>query len=168
MLAVIGDLEQHVDGKSTASSNHEEDRQLTAEGAVACVGGRGPFDDVVAAMLAQLLAQQGVPSRSIPHALVAREAVAQLNLSDVGVIAVSCLELTGTPAHLRYLVRRLRQRAPDATLITGLWPSGDVVLNDSQAQTALGADHYVTSLRQAVDTALAARRAPSSPPALAK
>ncbi len=168
MLAVIRDLEQRVDGKSTASSNHEVPGQRIGEGAVACVGGRGPFDDVVAAMLAQLLSQQGVASRPIPHALVAREAVAQLNLSDVRVIAVSCLELAGTPAHLRYLVRRLRQRAPDATLIAGLWPSGEAVLDDPQAQTAVGADHYVTSLRQAVDTALAARREPSSPRALAK
>jgi predicted PurR-regulated permease PerM len=154
MLAVIRDLEQRVDSKSAAGSNHEA--QVLRSGTVACVGGRGPFDDVVAAMLAQLLAQQGIASRPIFHTLVGREAVAQLSLSDVGVIAVSCLELAGTPAHLRYLLRRLRQRAPDATVIAGLWPPDEALLNDAQAQAALGADHYVTSLRQAVDTALAA------------
>ena len=41
--------------------------------------------------------------------------------------------LGGAPAHLRYLVRRLRQRAPHATLITGLWGQGDPVLNDAHA-----------------------------------
>ena len=40
--------------------------QGTSTGLVACVAGRGPFDDVVSAMLAQLLAQRGVASRQNP------------------------------------------------------------------------------------------------------
>jgi hypothetical protein len=107
-------------------------------------------------MLAQLLARQGVAYRRVPHTFVSREAIAQLDLSDVKVVTVSCLELAGTPAHLRYLTRRLRQRAPSATFITGLWPPGEAVLNDPQVRAALGADHCVASLRQAIDVSLAA------------
>ena len=125
--------------------------QRTDDGVVACVGGRGPFDDVVSAMLAQLLAQRGIASRTIPHTFVSRELIAQLDLSDVRVVVVSCLELAGTPAHLRYLIRRLRHRAPRAVLIAGLWPQGETVLTDPQIQTALGGDQYVTSLREAID-----------------
>ena len=156
ILAVISDLEQHVDAKSPATAHREAPIQRTGEGVVACVGARGPLDDVISAMLAQLLAQRGVASRTTPHTIVSREAIAQLDVSDVKVITVSCLELSGTPAHLRYLIRRLRHRAPDATLIAGLWPPGDAVLTDPQVQTALGGDRYVGSLRQAIDASVAA------------
>ena len=156
ILAVIGDLDQHVDLKSNAVSNREAPMQRTGSGVVACVGARGPFDDVISAMLAQLLGHRGIASRTTLHTFVSREVIARLEVSDVKVIVVSCLELAGTPAHLRYLIRRLRHRAPDATLIAGLWPSGDAVLTDPQVQAALGGDRYVASLRQAIDSSVAA------------
>ena len=67
ILAVIGDLEEHVDAKQHGNLECRSRSKRTATGLVACVAGRGPFDDVVSAMLAQLLAQRGVASRRIPH-----------------------------------------------------------------------------------------------------
>jgi predicted PurR-regulated permease PerM len=161
ILSMISDLEEHVDAKTTETPNQER-TQGAATGLIASVAGRGPFDDVVSAMLAQLLAQRGVVARRIPQASVSREMIAQLDVSAVKVIAVSYLELEGAPAHLRYLMRRLRQRAPQAALVAGLWPPGDAVLNEPQAQKALGADRYVTSLREAIDASLAALSAASA------
>ena len=155
ILAVIGDLADHVDAEHAATSTQER-IQGTANGLVALVAGRGCFDDVVSAMLAQLLAQRGVVSRRIPHTSASREMIAQLDLSAVKVITVPYLELAGAPAHLRYLIRRLRQRAPHAALIVGLWPQGEAVVTDPQLQKALGADRYVASLREAIDASLAA------------
>jgi hypothetical protein len=66
------------------------------------------------------------------------------------------VELAGAPAHLRYLIRRLRHRAPHAVLIAGLWAEGEAVLNEPPAQKDLGGDQYVTSLREALDATLAA------------
>ena len=162
ILAVISDLEDHVDAKHTGTSNHERPIQGTSTGLVACVAGRGPFDDVVSAMLAQLLAQRGVASRRISHTSVSREMIAQLDLSAVKVITVSYLELEGAPAQLRYLIRRLRHRAPHAALIAGLWAQGEAVLTEPQAQKALGGDRYVASLREAMDASLAALSDPSA------
>jgi len=82
--------------------------------------------------------------------------IAQLDLSAVKVITVPYLELAGAPAHLRYLIRRLRQRAPRAVVIAGLWPQAEAVVTDAQLQKALGADRYVASLREAIDASLAA------------
>jgi hypothetical protein len=155
ILAVIGDLDEHVDAKRAATSTQER-MQGIANGLVALVAGRGCFDDVVSAMLAQLLAQRGAVSRRIPHTSASREMIAQLDLSAVKVITVPYLELAGAPAHLRYLIRRLRQRAPHAVLIAGLWPQGEAILTDAQLQKALGADRYVASLREALDASLAA------------
>jgi predicted PurR-regulated permease PerM len=162
ILAVIRDLEEHVDAKHTATSNQERPIERSSTGLVVCVAGRGPFDDVVSAMLAQLLAQRGVGSRRIPHTSVSRELIAQLDLSTAKVIAVSYLELGGVPAHLRYLLRRLRHRAPHAAIIAGLWPKGEAVLNEPEAQRTLDGDRYVGSMREAVDATLAAL---SDPPA---
>jgi predicted PurR-regulated permease PerM len=154
-LAVISDLDEHVDVKHAATSTQEQ-IQGSAAGLVACIAGRGPFDDVVSAMLAQLLAQRGVVARRLPHTLASREMIGQLDLSAVKVITVSYLELAGAPAHLRYLIRRLRQRAPHATLIAGLWAQGEAVVTDAQVQKALGADRDVASLREAIDASVAA------------
>ena len=162
ILAVIGDLEEHVDAKHTGTSNPDRIIPETSTGLVACVAGRGPFDDAVSAMLAQLLVQRGVAARKILHTSVSRETIAQLDLSAVKVIAVSYLELGGAPAQLRYLIRRLRHRAPHATVIAGLWPTGAAVLNEPEAQKALGGDRYVASMREAIDATLGAL---SDPPA---
>ena len=164
ILAVIRDLEEHVDATHTGTSNQERPTPIqgTSTGLVACVAGRGPFDDVVSAMLAQVLAQRGVVSRRILHTSVSREMIAQLDLSAVKVITVCYLELGGAPAHLRYLLRRLRHRAPHAALIAGLWPQGEAVLTEPQAQKTLGGDRYVASLREAIDASLAALSDPSA------
>jgi len=154
ILTVISDLDQHGDGKREPPSTHER-IQGPPRGFVACVSGRGPFDDVVSTMLAQLLTQQGFVSRRVPYALASREGIGQLDLSVVQVTIVSSLDLTGAPAHLRYLIRRLRQRAPHAALIAGLWFHVDPVMTDAQEQKGVGADGYVASLREALDAALA-------------
>ncbi len=37
---------------------------------------------------------------------------------------ISYLDISGSPAHLRYLMQRLRQRLPTGTpILVGLWPS---------------------------------------------
>jgi hypothetical protein len=159
ILAVVGDLDQHRDESGESISSHEH-IQETPRGFVACVAGRGPFDDVVSAMVAQLLAHHGVLSRRVPYALASREAIAHLDLSVVQVTIVSSVELVGAPAHLRYLIRRLRQRAPGAAMIAGLWFRADPVMADAQEQKVIGADGYVASMREALDAALAALNTP--------
>jgi hypothetical protein len=156
ILAVIRELGEHVDANHRGTSNHERLMQGISPGLVACVAGRGPFDDVVSGMLAQLLAQRGVASRRILHRSVSRDMIAQLDLSAVTVITVSSLDVGEAPAHLRYLLRRLRHRAPHAALIAGLWPKDEPVLTEPESQKALGADRYVASMREAIDATLTA------------
>ena len=152
MLSVIDDMKDHVAGENDAPSVDAMSRQPAD---VMCVSGHGPFDDAVSAMLIQLLAERGVTARMIPNAEVAREAIDKLDVSDVGVIAISYLQVTGSPAPLRYLIKRLRDRAPDAQIIVGLWPQGEAALSDPSIQGAVGADAYVGTLSDARDRVLA-------------
>lgn len=140
MLSVIDDL------RSAATPTQPVMSTVNA----ICVAGHGPFDDAVTAMLAELLRQQGIAVRRVPNAAVSREAIASLDVTGIDVIAISYLEVTGSPAQLRYLVRRLRERAPTARIIVGLWPHGEAALSDAGIQRTLGADRYVGSLASAV------------------
>ena len=159
MLAVVGELSDH------AKKNNGEAAALPPDpnGIIACVSGRGSFDDVVTAMLAQLLDEHGRQVRSISHGAVSREEIMKLDLSGVMVIALSYVELLGSPAQLRYLIKRLRQRAPDARIIAGLWAEGEAVLNDTDLQNMIGANRYVGSLQQMIDAVIDQHAAHYSP-----
>ena len=76
---------------------------------VLCIAGRGLLDEAVSTMLAQLLKNQGLASRVVPHAATARAAIGTLDVNGVAMVCISYLDLFGTPSHLRYLLRRLRQ-----------------------------------------------------------
>ena len=153
MLSVIDDLRP---------ATPEAGEPPLAASKVLCVAGHGAFDDAVTAMLAQLLAQRGVAARRIANAAVSRDAIARLDVVDVDVIAISYLEVVGSPAQLRYLVRRLKERAPAARIVVGLWPQGEAALGDEAIQRALGADAYVGSLADAVEKIVAPANAAAS------
>ncbi len=128
-----------------------------AEGAVLCVAGRGSLDEAAAMMLAQLLRKHGLGARVAPHEAVSRSAIMGLDVTGVEMVCISYLEISGSPAHLRYLLRRLRQRLPNGTpILVGLWPSEDAILSDETMRKSLGADYTVSSLRSAVISCLEA------------
>lgn len=117
---------------------------------VVCLGGKGPLDICAAIMLQQLFQKHGLGAEVLPHEAASRHNLPALRLEGVAMICLCSLDLEGTPSHLRYLIRRLRQKWPDIDLIAGLWPPDDPFLKDQDQRQMLGADGYVTSLREAV------------------
>lgn len=132
------------------------------EAPVLCIAGRGMLDEAASSMLAQLLEKHGIGARVVPHSAVARGQIRQLDVSGVAMMCVSYLDISGNPAHLRYLLRRLREKNPGGKVLVGLWPTEDPVLTDQVMRKEVGADYYVTSLREAVASCLAAVRAVSA------
>jgi predicted PurR-regulated permease PerM len=157
-----GDGGENRDGQKPTSS-------MVNSGLVLCVSGRGPLDEEAAAMLAQLLQKQGLAARVVPYASTARGAIGAL---DVGIpagampaeavtagsvrggvlaVCISYVELSGSPSHLRYLMRRLRARLPRGVpVLVGMWPDTEEILHDERLRAAVGADSYTSSLRDAV------------------
>lgn len=117
---------------------------------VACVSGLGPFDEVVAMMLKQVLEHHGYRPRLVTHDAAARGAIANLELTGIDTIVISYLELVDAPAQLRFLIRRLRQKAPSAQIIVGMWLKDDAALTDASIQATMAADGYVGSLTAVV------------------
>ena len=127
--------------------------------AVLCIAGRGPLDEAASAMLAQLLAKHGIGARLVGYREVSREGIDGLGVDGVAMACVSYLDLRGAPAHLRYLVQRLRrQLPPDSPVLVGLWPAGDAAMTDRNIQTTLGANYFTSSLEQAVAACIEATR----------
>ena len=60
-------------------------------------------------------------------------------------IVLCYVEISGTPAHLRYLLRRLRKQAPEARILVGIWQADHPVFRDDSLRAAIGADQYVSS-----------------------
>jgi predicted PurR-regulated permease PerM len=121
-----------------------------ADGAILCIAGRGLLDEAASTMLAQLLNKHALGSRILPHAAASRAAIASLDMTGVRMVCISYLEISGTPAHLRYLLRRLKKQSPKTPILVGLWPAEDAVLKSETMRATLGADYYVSSLRDAV------------------
>jgi hypothetical protein len=122
---------------------------------VLCVAGRGPLVEASSAMLAQLLRKHGLGARVNPYQAVSRDGIRGLDLTGVAMICIFYLDITGNLAHLRYLLERLKRRAPGVPVLVGLWPLGEKVLSDAALGRQVGADVYVSSLRQAVEACLA-------------
>jgi predicted PurR-regulated permease PerM len=124
--------------------------------AILCLGGRGPLDDAAASMLCQLLGKHGLSARMSGHDSVSRAALASLDLSEVALVVVSYMEATGSPAHLRVLLRRLRARLPGATLVLGLWASELEPEPDRDLREVTGADATAGTLRESLSVCIEA------------
>jgi len=126
---------------------------------VLCVAGRGPLDEAASAMLVQLLGKHGLGARLTPYEAASRDRIEMLDLAGVAMVCISYLDISGSPAHLRYLMQRLRRKLPKGTpILVGLWPSEEAALTDQAVQKEVGADYFSSSLRDAVDDCLKAAR----------
>ncbi|MBX9758248.1 MAG: AI-2E family transporter [Beijerinckiaceae bacterium] len=164
--ALIGDLAgtpdmepKDVIGEEPAPETPEEATQLLpgswrADGAVLCVAGRGPLDEAASQILADVLRKHGFGATVVSHGAVARGRVREIDVTNVKLACVSYLELAGAPAHLRYLLRRLRQALPPVPVVVGLWPADDPIHSNEALRGNVGADHQVTRLRDALEVCL--------------
>ena len=153
VLSVIADLKDRGTSETGGIDNNVLAR-LTASDQVACIAGGGPFDAAVVAMMVQLMEQRGVTTRAFSHDAASRVSIGELDLSGVAVVVLGYADASQSPAHLRYLIKRLRQRAPDVKIIAGLWAKDEPALRDTSIQQAIGADRYVGSLQAAIEQTL--------------
>lgn len=87
---------------------------------VLCLAGRSPIDEAAATMLGQLTTAHGLPSRVEGSDALSTANIFQLDAAGVAIVCLVYMD-AGGPAHMRYSVRRLRRKLPDATIILGCW-----------------------------------------------
>ncbi len=94
--------------------------QFRLPGSILCVGARGPLDDAAALMLAQILTGNEIGARAASFTSLSKAEIEQLDIDGVSLICLSALD-GGSPAFLRFVLRRLKRRAPHAEILVGAW-----------------------------------------------
>ena len=111
---------------------------------VICIPGRGQLDDLAALMAVQALDGAGFVARLEANAVLG--ASSATDLADVRLCCLSILEEGSSVSGIRYFIRRIRKRMPDAAIVIGLWHAD----RDSTVLSALrseGTDeHLVLSI----------------------
>ncbi|HEV3431120.1 MAG TPA: AI-2E family transporter [Paraburkholderia sp.] len=87
---------------------------------VLCVPGRGAFDEVVAAIVCQLLLRARIPCTATTYDDVRNTKAGMVDALDIHAICVVSLDAPESPPYLRNLVRRVRERAPDMPIVVGV------------------------------------------------
>lgn len=85
---------------------------------VLCVAGRTLIDEAAAIMLAQLSTEHGLAARVEGAASLSTTNVFRLDTTGVAIVCLVYLDAHAA-AHMRYSVRRLRRKLPEATIILG-------------------------------------------------
>jgi hypothetical protein len=81
------------------------------------------------------------------------QAVARIDDAGVAMACLSYLD-AGSPAHMRYAVRRLRRKMPQAQILLGCWVEGMDAAAAAALREAVRADLVATSLREAMAVCL--------------
>jgi hypothetical protein len=93
-----------------------------AEGAVVCIGGRTRLDDAAAALLSELLEKLGLKPRFLRSEAISPAHIVSLDVTDAKLVCLSYMSIGPSPAHVRYLIRRLRGIIPTGcTILVGYW-----------------------------------------------
>jgi predicted PurR-regulated permease PerM len=91
-----------------------------SEHPVLCVPGRGLIDEAAAIMLGQLSTAHGLAARVEGPEALSTTNVFRLETTGVAIVCLVYLDATA-PSHMRYSIRRLRRKLPNATIILGCW-----------------------------------------------
>ena len=133
---------------------------------IVCVAGRNELDNAAAFLLVNALRLErhidiGAPLS--PDALSADTAHLPF-FKDASVVCLSLIS-TSSPARARFLVRRIRRRAPRAHILVGFWGSRTSEVAAEEMARATSVQAVVFSLRDAVGTIhsmLTMERAPAN------
>ena len=87
---------------------------------VLCVAGHSLLDEAAAIMLGQLSTAHGLAARVEAAGALSTANIFRLETTGVAIVCLIYMD-AGSPAHMRYSVRRLRRKLPKATIILGCW-----------------------------------------------
>ena len=90
------------------------------EAPVLCIAGRTGLDEAAATMLAQLLLKHGLRARVEGATSLATANISRWDSAGVSLACVSAFDVKNT-AHLRFVIRRLRRRLPEAKIVLACW-----------------------------------------------
>jgi len=181
---VVDDLRDHVDKVTTPDEDDEENKndpdkpfaqlskaenasdaaiddlpeRWTAEAAVLCVPGAADLDHALAMITAQLVARRGIGVRAEKAGTLSMARIFSLDTKDTLLICVCYLE-RATPAQVRYALRRLRRKAPEAHILISLMADTDDFDEDEVLAESAKVSFVKDTLQATVDAIAVIARA---------
>ena len=128
---------------------------------ILCIAGRTPLDEAAAIMFGQLCNAHGLVTRVEGADALSTANIFRLETTDVAIVCLSYLD-SANPAHMRYAVRRLRRKLPNARIMLGCWV-GDVD-REVSLQEVTKADLIAVTLRDATRICVDAARSLQATP----
>ena len=126
---------------------------------ILCIGGRSALDEAAAAILAEVLKKRGLGAKALGPNAISAAHIASLARAEAKLVCLSYLGLGKSPAHVRYVVRRLRRILTQGTaILVCYWSDEDEAPAAKQLLEAAEADAYATSLPHAVELYMAAAK----------
>ena len=122
---------------------------------VLCMAGRGLVDEAAAIMLAQLSTAHGLAARVEGTDALSTSNVFRLETSGVTIVCLVYLDLSSS-AHMRYSVRRLRRKLPEAIIILACCAKDSVPAELEVLRENAKADLVGASLGETVRLCIAA------------
>lgn len=154
---------EELEGLASLEVRDEEDEELIVdpesfapgwdvETPVLVIGGRSKLDEAAGAMLAAVLEKRGLRAEALPPETISAGHITSLANTKVKLVCLSYLGLGTGPAHIRYLVRRLRRILPEGvTILVAYWDKEEDTEGVKALLDMVRADAYVTTLQEAVD-----------------
>jgi predicted PurR-regulated permease PerM len=139
--------------ESSASSTSELPKQWRNGEPVLCILGVGLLDEAVAITLAQLIQRRGIGARAKEADTLSMSKIFALETKDVKLVCLCYLE-NATPAQVRYAVRRIRRKAPDAFILVSLLNESDQIEDTETMQLSPDAGLVKGSLENTVQRIL--------------
>jgi hypothetical protein len=129
--------------------------------AVVCIAGRTPLDEAAGLMFMDLVRGHGLEGRIEGADALSTANIFRLETAGEALVCLSYLD-TGSAAHMRFTVRRIRRKLPKAIIMLGLWNSDLADATLEQLRQNSKADLACRSLHEAVDACIKAAQ-PQNP-----
>jgi len=124
-------------------------------GAVVCIPGRGQLDDLAASMAMQVLGNVGFGVEILANVVLGASGSSPPAFAHARICCLSVLEEGSSVAGIRYFIRRMQKRMPEALIVVCLWhAAGDSpVLAELRSENH--EEHVVLSIGELLALALA-------------
>ena len=164
--SAIETMVENLSEDEKAPATPERPQALKAEPRpdIICVAGRNELDEAAASLLVNALRLEGRIDLAPPlsaDALSADRSHLML-FKDASLVCLSLIS-TSSPARARFLVRRIRRRAPGAVVLVGLWGSNASGADAEATARATSAQIVAFSLREAIASIGAGRTVEREP-----
>lgn len=142
------------------SERHVEPKSMRI-GRVVCLPARDEADATAARMMAQLIEAHGPTATAVSHELLSGEMLDLIARERADVIVISAIPPYAV-MYANYLVKRVRRRFPDTTVVVGLWGVSGATSAGYKRLATVSGDKMAVKLSDALTLVLAALPEPAA------